>query len=397
MSITISDIENTSTHLSGNIIQIKAKTSGIPSGASEYRILLKIISVDNVLMGSPFIDSIEPDSDGVAIFDISGLMDQDIQKDFHWPIPGIYDGKWKGYTNLVYDVQLVPGEIYIDKNNLLVENWQSTFGTVFIVKGKLNQPVLAMINDANVSWFDYYCTAGRWFTYQPHTQYVGPYQPVKLWWKPPQTGLSFTLHARGYYSDGSVKFFTDFPTMWYDVMFEFDLHPEGLGFQPVINDTKLLYYEIWMTGSPSVEKRTFIIDWVYHEETFYLLADNQIGGIDCISLTGAAIYSPTAERKISVKPLQKGMGVKQRTKIVSGSKKNRQWKINSGYKSKAEMAALDILLDTPNAWLLVPPAGGSDFIAQYTVVPVIITNTEMQLTNSMNDQESIEIEITEAY
>ena len=61
------------------------------------------------------------------------------------------------------------------------------------------------------------------------------------------------------------------------------------------------------------------------------------------------------------------------------------------------MTALDVLLDTPNAWLLVPPPGGSMHIVQYTVVPVIITSTELQLTNSMNDQESIEIEIMEAY
>jgi hypothetical protein len=185
--------------------------------------------------------------------------------------------------------------------------------------------------------------------------------------------------------------------MWYDVMFEFDLHLPGLNINPIVGIAKLLYYEAWMTGTPNVEKRTFIIDWNYHEEVYYLLADNQIGGIDCISLTGAAVYNPSAERKIAVKPFEKGMGVKQRTHLVTGNSRTRRWQINSGYKSKAEMTALDMLLDTPNAWLLVPPQGGSDFIAQYSVVPVIITNTELQLTNAMNDQESVEIEFTEAY
>ncbi len=397
MSITISEIENTSTHLSGNPIIVKARTSGIPAGASEYRIMLKMISVDNVLLGSVFIDAITPDSTGIVTFDISGLMDQALEKDFKWPIPGTWDGKWHGYPNLVYDIQLIPGEVYINEQNMLVENWQSGFGTIFIVKGKLNQPVLAMLNDNNVSWFNYYCESGRWFTYQPLTQYVTPYQPVKLWWKPPLTGLAFTLNIRGYYSDGNVLLFTELPVMYYDVMFEFDLHPDGLGFAPIIDDAKLLYYEVWMTGSPNVEKRTFIIDWAYHEETYYLMVDNQIGGIDCISLTGAAIYSPSSERNISVKPMEKTMGAKQRTKIVSGNTKSRKWVINSGYKTKTEMTALDILLDTPNAWLLIPPSGGSDYIAQYSVAPVMITSTELQLTNTMNDQESIDIEITEAY
>ncbi len=397
MSITISEIVPESTHLSGNIIEVKATTSGKPAGASEYRIMLKIVSVDNILFGSPFIDAVAPDSSGVARFDISGLMDQDINKDFHWPIPSEYEGRWHGYQNLVYDVQLIPGEIYIDENNLLVENWQASFGTIFIVKGKLNNLVLATLNYANVTWFDYYCAGGRWFTYQPLIQYITPYQPVKLWWKPPTTGLSFTIHATGYYSDGSVKLYANFPTMWHDVMFEYDLQPSGLGFPPIDGDAHLLKYEVRMDGTPDVEKRTFIIDWRYYEEVWYLLADNQIGGIDCISLTGSFSYNPSGERKITGKPFEKGMGIKHRTQIVSGNKRTRRWQINSGYKSKAEIAALDILLDTPNAWLLIPPSGGSDFINQYSIAPVIITSTELQLTDSMNDQESIDIEITEAY
>ncbi len=397
MSITISEITNASTHLSGNTIEVKTTTSGIPAGASEYRIILKIVSVDNLLFGSPFIDAIAPDSLGNARFDISGLMDQDMKKEFQWPIPTLYEGRWHGYQNLVYDVQLFPGEIYIDENNLLVENWQAAFGNIFIVKGKLNHLVLAKLNDIQNTWFDYYCAGGRWFTYQPLTQYITPFQPVKLWWKPPTTGLTFSLKAKAYYSDGSILDYAASPTMWHDVMFEFDLQPDGLGFAPQINNVKLLHYEVWMIGTPNIEKRTFIIDWAYHEEVWYLLADNQIGGFDCISLTGSVVYNPFGERKITGKPFEKGMGLKQRTQIVSGNKCTRRWQINSGYKSKAELTALDVLLDTPNAWLLIPPQGGSDNISLYTIAPVIITSSELQLTDSMNDQESIDIEITEAY
>ena len=397
MSITISGIADNSTHLSGNIIEVKATTSGKPAGASEYRIMLKIESTDNVLEGSPFFDAITPDANGLAIFDISGLMDQHIQKDFYWPIPNTWEGRWHGYTNLVYDVRLTPGEVYIDENNLLVENWGSLFGTIFIVKGKLDNYFLAKLQQQNLSWFDYFCAGGRWFTHQPLIQYITPNQPVKLWWKPPQTGLSFALNAKAYYSDNSELVFSGSPTMWYDVMFEFDLQPDGLGFFPVINDAKLLYYEVWMTGSPNVEKRTFIIDHRYQEETYFLLADNQIGGIDCISLTGATEYSTTSERNIAIKPFQKTMGVKHRTKLPTGIKRERQWKINSGYKSKQEMIALEMLLHTPAAWLLVPPANGSTNIADYTVVPVNITSSSLTLTNSLTDQESVEIEFTEAY
>ena len=61
------------------------------------------------------------------------------------------------------------------------------------------------------------------------------------------------------------------------------------------------------------------------------------------------------------------------------------------------MEALDILLACPNAWLLKQPANGSDSLAQYTVVPVNITSSELALVDSMNDLHSVDIEIEEAY
>lgn len=397
MSITISEIPNADTFLSGNTITVKATTSGIPSGVTDYMILLKMVNVDNILVGSPFIDGISPDADGVAVFDISGLMDQAIKKEFRWPIPDQWSGKWKGYPTQVYDIQLVPGERYITSDNLLVETWQSVFGTVFIVKGKLNTLELAKLNSLGTTWFNHYCVNGRWFTYMPLTQYVSPYQPVKLWWKSPLTGLTFVIAAKGYYSDGSTRDYFGSPTMYYDVMFEFDVHPAGLDIKPIVGTAKLLYYEVWMEGTPNVEKRTFIVDWTYHEEYLYLLADNQLGGIDCIWLSGAVKYAPTGKRIISYRPFEKGMGVKERTHIVGGNSRARRWIINSGYKTKEEMTALDMLLDTPNAWLLVPPAGGSTDITQYSIIPVTVTSSELQLTDTMNDLESVEIEFTEAY
>ncbi len=397
MSITISNIANTDTKLSGNKIRVKATTSGAPAGATDYKILLKIVSVDDILFGSPFIDAIAPDADGVAEFDISGYVDQPVDKDFFWPIPTMYEGRWHGYPNQVYDVQLVAGERYIDSNGDLQETFQATFGAIFIVKGKLNQLILAWLNDYSLDWFSHYCNGGRWFTYQPLTQTIHPNQPVKLWYKPPTTGLSFTLHAKAYYSDGSVKLYADFPTMWYDVMFEFEFQPDGLGFPPIDGDAKLSYFEVWMDGTPNVEKRTFMIDWNYHEAVNYLLIDNQIGGIDTILLSGAIKYEPTGERSISVKPFDLSMGVKNRTHYVGSSKRTRRWIINSGFKSKAEMEALDVLLDSPTAWLVKQPANGSTSIAQYSIVPVIITSTQLALTNSANDLESVDIEIIEAY
>ncbi|WP_372775668.1 hypothetical protein [Mangrovibacterium sp.] len=397
MSITLSDITNTSTHLSGNRIKVVATTGGIPSGATDYKILLKIVSADNVLFGSPFIDAIAPDDNSEAEFDISGYVDQPVNVDLKWPIPNEYEGRWHGYPNQVYDVQLYAGERYIDSDGNLQESFQAVWGTIFVVKGKLDSLMLARLNELGQTWFTHFSEGGKFLTYMPTTQYIGPDTPVKLWWKSPTTTLAFSLKAKAYYDDGSTVNYSGDGTLWYDVMFEFSVQPRGLQFYPYISGAKLLYYEVWIDSTPNVEKRTFIIDHDYKENNYYLFVDNKIGGIDTIWLNGAVKYNPTGQRTVTSRPFQSGQTTKNRTRFVGGQSRTRKWTINSGFKTKAEMEAIDILLDTQNAWLAIPPADGSTDISQYVLVPVIITSTELDLTDSISDLQSVEIEIEEAY
>ena len=96
-------------------------------------------------------------------------------------------------------------------------------------------------------------------------------------------------------------------------------------------------------------------------------------------------------------PVRAGNTIKQRTKYTSGSNRERRWIINTGFKQPNELDALDVLLDTEYAWLALPPAGGSDNIAAYSLTPVRIANTELALSNSFaTGPESIDIELIEA-
>jgi hypothetical protein len=397
MSITISEIANTDTKLSGNEIRVVATTSGAPAGATEYKILLKIESPDGLLFGAPFIDAIAPNAAGVAVFDISGYVDQHHDFDIKWPIPNEYEGRWHGYPSQAYDVRLSAGERYIDEDDELQESFQSVWGTVFVIKGKLDNLQLARLNDIGATWFSHYCEGGRWFSYLPLVQTIAPNQPVKLWWKPPTTSFSFTLKGKAYYSDGSTRNYSGSGMMWYNVIFEFSVQPRGLEFYPVIGEAKLLYYEMWMEGSPGVEKRTFIVDQAYHENNNFLFIDNGMGGAETIWLSGAIKFNPSGDQTIASKNFISGSGTKKRTRFLSSSNRTRKWTINSGFKSKAEMAALDMLLDTRNAWLALQPESGSTLIEDYSLIPVIITSSELGLTDSMNDLQSVDIEIEEAY
>ena len=390
MSVTISEISTNSTHLSGNPIWVKCTSSGIPAGATDYKILLKVESPDDVLFGDPFTDAITPDS-LVAWFNISGYVDQEIEKNIHWPV----DSWITAYTSLAYDIWLYPGESYIDEDGELQESFGSVVEPFFMVKGKLSDQKLAELNDAGSDWFDYFSTDGRFLTWQPATQTVGPYQPVKLWYKYPSASpASRTLTYTGYFDDGSTQTITNTPTLSRASLYEFDLLPEEVGFTLDNGSKKLIKYTFTATGC---ETRTFIIDWRTYDYNYYLFADNQIGGVDCIWLKGRARHMATANRIIAGKPADRGSGVQVPTLLVSGNTRQRKWVINTGIKSKEELNALDILLDTPNAWLATPPADGSTDLDDYTLTRVIIISSEIVLSDDTKTVESIDIEIIEAH
>jgi hypothetical protein len=393
MSVILSGITESSTHLSGNPIQVLVTSSGVPAGASAYEVLLKIESVDGELEGAPFTDADTPDANGLVKFDVSALVDQAVSRSIFWPIPDLWEGKYHGYENMIYDVHLTPGEKYIDSSGLLVETFGATLG-IFVVKGKMPEYLLAEFNEDETDWSTWFCTGKHFFSLMPRTQSVSPYQPVKLWWKTNQLQEDFTMTTTAYYSDGSTDVHTDSGTAYRPALMEFDMQPAQLGLI-IDNGTKRL---VKYTCSLGGETFTFNVDWANYEKYYYLFVDNQIGGIECIWLKGRLKYEPEGKRTISVKKRQQGDGIKIPTLRVSGNSRQRKWIINSGYK-QAEMPALDILLDTPNAWLALPPeTGDTTDIQQYSLIPVIVSNSSLALFDEMNyGMDEADIELIEAH
>lgn len=393
MSVTLSGITPSSTHLSGNPIQVLVTSSGAPAGSSAYEVLLKIESNDGELEGAPFIDADTPNADGLVKFDISALVDQAVSRSIAWPIPTLWEGKYHGYQNMIYDVHLTAGEKYIDAAGGLVETFGSSTG-IFVVKGKLPEYLLSQLNQAATNWSAYFCDSKRLFSLMPRTQSVSPYQPVKLWWKTNQLSEAFTMTTTGYYSDGTTDVHTDSGTAYRPALMEFDMQPSQLGLI-IDNGTKRL---VKYTCSLGGETFTFNVDWAHYEKYYYLFVDNQIGGIECIWLKGRMKYEPEGKRTISVKPRQQGDGIKIPSLRVSGNSRQRKWIINSGYKP-GEMPQLDILLDTPNAWLALPPStGGTTDISLYDLIPVIVSNNSLALSDEMNNNmDETDIELLEAH
>lgn len=400
MAIELKELAAPSTHLAGNDIWVKAETSGIPAGATDYKILLKIVSTDDVLTGSPFIDAITPDAAGVAWFNFSGYVNQGIRSQLNWPIKGRYSGKIITYTDYAYDIWLYGGERYIDSNGNLVEQFEEVaLQPFFIMPGKLPARMVAELNMAGKTWWKKYCDEGEFFSYMPTTQQVTPFQPVKLWWIPPTTPLSVVIKLKYYLQDGTsdvIDLFTG--DLYYDMLTEMEYHPVNAGV-PYAAANLPVKYEAWIESAGEVvcAKRTFVINWQPPvDKYYYLFADNRMGGIECLGLTGACTLEPSGERVVVSVPFERGQDIRKATRLAKAGVKTRKWKINSGWKPKEELAAMDFLLDSPHAWLAIPPLDGDPDISKYSLTPIVITNTQLVLGDDMKDVESIDIELTEA-
>lgn len=391
MSVTLSDIALNSTHLSGNRIWVKATSSGAPAGSTNYKILLKIVSADNVLFGGPFVDAIAPDASGVAWFDISGYVNQPISISFNWP----QDGRFKAYPDMTYDIWLYPGESYIDSNGDLQESFGSVVEPFFIIPGKLGEEEIAAYNDASTNWFDAWCGVGKFLTRQPDTMVVHPKQPVKLWLKwPSGTGATLTLTTIGYYDDGTSETITQEPAVSRASIYEMNLQPELMGFAlEKIDGSRLMYYtHQWTGGGLTSPLKRFDLDWSYNEFCSFLFFLNPIGGIDCIWLSGGEQPGHTTTAVSSKMSQAKGASVKQHTVFVHKSTQP-TWKINTGYKSREEITALIDLFKSEYVWLLHNAHNPSTA----KLYPVIIQNSENILAEWDSDVHNLELDIIMAH
>ena len=377
--------------LTGNPVIVNCAGGTHPTYNTEYMILLKIISQDGKLPGAPFIDSIEPDAQGNAVFDISGILDQPVEVSFQYPATQ----KIIAHPTRAFNIQVQPGERYINSSGLLVETWFAVSDVFQMVKGGLSPRQNAMMKAENMTFYSKYVQTGRFLTPRPWGDYVHPSQPVKLWFMPDANNLS-TLAITGYYSDGSSLAKTSSVFLNTDYLYEFNINPalHGITLQPSYN-LKLLFFDVWLeyNGSILSDTRRFEIDWRHCERPYFLFFANSLGGIDDVYLDGFGTDSFNITGSLAYRPVRPNDTVFTPTVLSSNKAGYNKWKINSGWKSISTIQFYRDLMLSKQAWFMYPNLSNTNSI----VVPVIIQNSDTELINRQDDEWNIDIEFIEAH
>lgn len=372
--------------LSGNPIWAKVTGASAPVGSTGYNIILKITSTDGIVTGGPFIDAIPPNAAGVATFDISGLVDIPVTPQFEWPL---VTGS-KSYIDAAWNIKVEFGEMYINSSGVLVTTWQPTNSLIQIIKGGISDFKIGEYNDAATSFYAQIIAKGKFLTNQPTPQTVSPTQNVKLYLiSPYAVNTTISVVCTGYYSDNSTAVHTESCELFVDGLFEFNLNPAHVGLAMVnIAGKPMVRFTIgWGNPATVGDLREYLIDWNYHEQNNYLFAANSLSGVDVHWLTGEVKKGIDIAGTEGVKPMAQGAGARSRTVLTTGISGRKKITINTGYKSAAEIEALEDVYLSRNLWLLM--AG--------KLIPVKLINSEKLLNDTTEDVHAVDLEFEESH
>jgi len=389
MAIT-ANISGGLVQLTGNPVRIHCTGASIPAGASEYKILLRIISEDGKLVGAPFIDAIAPNETGEAWFDISGYVNQPVKSVFQYPPSGAV----KEYPTQAFNIQVQTGERYIDADDLLQEPWGATSPIFQMLNGGLSPRQIAAMNATGDTFYSFYLEAGKFLTARPSGDVVHPTQPVKLWFMT-VANVSATYFIKANYDDGSSETYSQPVPLNTNSLYEFNCNPAdfGINIQPI--DKNVEHFIVWLqVGETKIsEEKVFYFDWVYCERPFFLFYKNTFGGVDDVYLSGFGKDKFTTEGEIRYKPQERTATIYDPTLISTDKSGQNKWEINSGWKPLTTLQYYRDLLVSKQAWFLYPNLT----ISHYIVIPVNIVNADKLLLDRIQNLFALDIEFSEAH
>lgn len=373
--------------LSGNPIWYDV-WGGAPAGATQYEILCRIVSTDGALIGSPIIDAIAPNYQGQSEFNIQARVDQAVDYDFEFP----QVNKINTYDLLAFDITLEAGERYIDSNGDKQTVWSGVTEAHRILKGGISHLVQNDIMPAQ--FYDNFIKAGKFLTWQPSGSYASPDQPLMLWYIHPwNTGDNWKLKLLAYYDgeDGFTAESEEAIVFNTSNLYGFNLSLDLWGIDAVTEThgkiRKLIVYLTNAADEIQSEDFVWYFDHKYYEENTYLYYKNSIGGIDCLWCNGKVVEDLDPEKSVATRPDQSTVNHKRGTQVVSSVMSQRGWDINTGYKSKAEIAALRDFVLSDQMWL----------IRGDIVIPVILEDSKQVMAQISRNLDSIQFTVFEAH
>ena len=387
MALTIT-IPGGAIQLSDTLIRVKVNTDTVTG--SLYKVLLKVTPEnDEHLPGGPFEEEKDPDDNGDAWFEISGLLRRIFVPGFNIENGTLHTER----DDTPYKIALDIGESYVDDSNERQENWAELEGDeyeVLLLRGGLSNHRQNIYNQLGTNFYQDYIVGGKWLTELPSPLKITTDKLVKLWYLTSETEQqSLILNADYTLQDGTTGTVSFDVTVNPEVLNEFDVDPLTLGLT-ITGDNPVASYSVYLTDAddtPVTEEFEYEIDYSYYEENYQVLYMNKFSGIDPLWFHGKVTNQFSGTHETGQRTPEVDDNTFTRTTVISSKTGRRKWIMNFGYKSYEEIMALQSLILSRQVWII------DDGYA----VPVNIEENEEDLAAISDDVHEYKITFIEAH
>jgi hypothetical protein len=174
-------------------------------------------------------------------------------------------------------------------------------------------------------------------SWAPLTRYIGPTEPVKLYFVNHTAATSLKLKAKLYTASSNSTITVDTVTGVADkAMYEMVLSPAKVAYTGLSDET-LVKLEVWIDNQSDVrvsEIRTFYMDYSYYEHTRYFIFKNSLGAFEVIRSTGLMAKSNEYNREMAAVAVDSDYTSKDREEISVINLEQQKFIVSLGWLSK---------------------------------------------------------------
>jgi hypothetical protein len=268
------------------------------------------------------------DDDGLAEADVSEYLKAYLEQDFQWPESDaefIY-----ARANAVKSWYFRYGEKWGDDDYRLM----TLSSTYYVMQGGVSWMQQAKYNSAASSFWAKLQYNQYFLSWAPLTRYIGPAEPLKLYFINHSAATTLKLKAKLYTASSNSTITVDTVAGIADkTMYEFILSPAKVAYTGLSNQT-LLKIEVWLDNQADQrvsEIRTFMLDYTHYEHTRYFIFRNSLGAFEVLRTTGLMQRTNDYSRESTAVNVDSDYTSKDREEISVYNLEQQKFQVSAGW------------------------------------------------------------------
>lgn len=272
------------------------------------------------------------DSDGLAEVDVADLLKSYLVQDFEWPESDA-------------DFMFARASAIAEWHFQYGERWGNAqykvltlSSTYYVMYGGVSWMQQAKYNVYIESSFWEKLQNNKYFlSWAPLTRYIGPAEPVKLYFVNHTAATTLKLKAKLYTASTNSTITVDSVSGVADkAVYEMVLSPAKVAYSG-LSDQTLVRIEVWIDNQndvPVSEIRTFILDYSHYEHTRYFIFRNSLGAFEVLRTTGLMARSGDYNREVANVDVDSDYTSKNREEISVTNLEQQKFTIAMGWLSR---------------------------------------------------------------